>query len=54
MSRNILNETKKNNPTNEILTNMKSVIKKDFKASIMNWQYRKKMDRLTEKLQSRL
>lgn len=54
MSENILDETKRNKPTNKMLTNIESVIKKDFKASIMNWQYRKKMDRMVEKLQSRL
>ncbi|MFX1388308.1 MAG: hypothetical protein ACFE9M_13910 [Promethearchaeota archaeon] len=54
MSKNILDETKRNEPTNKMLTNIESVIKKDFKASIMNWQYRKKMDRMVEKLQSRL
>ncbi|MFX1600306.1 MAG: hypothetical protein ACFFB6_06890 [Promethearchaeota archaeon] len=54
MSKNILDEPKRNKPTNKILTNIESVIKKDFKASIMNWQYRKKMDRMVEKLQNRL
>lgn len=36
MSENILDETKRNKPTNKMLTNIESVIKKDFKASIMN------------------
>lgn len=54
MYKNILDDTERNKSKNETLTNIESVIKKDFKASIMSWQYRKKRDKLIEKFQSRL
>ncbi|MFX1304454.1 MAG: hypothetical protein ACFE9X_13950 [Promethearchaeota archaeon] len=54
MCKNILDDNEIYKSKNETLTNSESVIKKDFKASIMSWQYRKKRDKLIERFQSRL
>lgn len=50
----ILDENKRKKSEIESLSEIKPDNKKDFKISVKNWQYRKKIDKLISKLESRL
>ena len=50
----ILDENKRKKSAIERLSEIKSDNKKDYKIYVENWQYRKKIDKLIKKLESRL
>ena len=50
----ILDENKRIKPAIERLTEIKFDIRKDYKISVENWQYRKKINKLIKKLENRL
>ena len=54
MYKDILDENKRIKPAIERLTEIKFDIRKDYKISVENWQYRKKIDKFIKKLESRL
>ena len=45
----ILEGTEKNKKLSESLSNIKVNIKKDFKSSVKEWQYKKKMEKVIKK-----
>lgn len=49
----ILDENKRKKSAIERLSEIKSDNKKDYKMSVENWQYRKKIDKLIKKLESK-
>ena len=54
MYKSILYENKRKKSAIERLSEIKSDNKKDFKISVENWQYRKKINKLIKKFENRV